>query len=63
MLVLSRQASEKIQIGDDITITIVRITSTTVRVGIDAPRHLNIVRTELVAASPAEAPVAARPAA
>lgn len=50
MLVLSRKPGEKIRIGDDITITIVRIGPATVRLGIDAPRELNIVRDELVAA-------------
>lgn len=50
MLVLSRKPSEQIHIGPDITITIVRIGPNTVRLGIDAPRELNIVRDELVAA-------------
>lgn len=47
MLVLSRKVTEKILIGDDIAITIVRIGPNTVRVGIDAPPHVNIVRAEL----------------
>ena len=47
MLVLSRKAGERILIGDDIKITIVRIGPNTVRLGIDAPGHLNIVREEL----------------
>lgn len=49
MLVLSRKPGEKIRIGDNITITIVRIGPNTVRLGIDAPRDMNIVRDELVA--------------
>ena len=47
MLVLSRKAGERILIGDEIAITIVRIGPNSVRVGIDAPRTMNIVREEL----------------
>lgn len=47
MLVLSRKPGEKIHLGDSITITIVRIGPNTVRVGIDAPRDVKIVREEL----------------
>lgn len=47
MLVLSRKPGEKILIGDDVTITIVRIGPNTVRIGIEAPRSMNIVREEL----------------
>jgi carbon storage regulator len=47
MLVLSRKPGEKILIGDNVTITIVRIGPNTVRLGIDAPRDMNIVREEL----------------
>lgn len=48
MLVLSRKRDEKILIGDDIEITVCRIGPNAVRLGIDAPEHLNIVRGELV---------------
>lgn len=47
MLVLSRKTSERILIGDDIAITIVRIGPNSVRIGIEAPKSLNIVREEL----------------
>lgn len=47
MLVLSRKTSERILIGDDIAITIVRIGPNSVRIGIEAPRTMNIVREEL----------------
>ena len=48
MLVLSRKPGEKVLIGDQITITVVRIGPNTVRIGIDAPRGMNIVRQELL---------------
>lgn len=47
MLVLSRKPGEKILIGDNVSITIVRIGPNTVRIGIEAPRNMNIVREEL----------------
>ena len=49
MLVLSRKTGERILIGDEIEVTIVRIGPNTVRIGIDAPRDMNIVRDELCA--------------
>lgn len=48
MLVLSRRESEALLIGDDIKITIVRIGMKFVTIGIDAPKHINIVRDELI---------------
>lgn len=47
MLVLSRKPGEKILIGDQIVVTIVRVGPNTVRLGIEAPRDMNIVREEL----------------
>ena len=47
MLVLSRKPGERILIGENVSVTIVRIGPNTVRLGIDAPRELNIVREEL----------------
>lgn len=48
MLVLSRKTSEQIMIGNDIVITIVDISGKNVRVGIEAPDHIQILRAELV---------------
>jgi len=48
MLVLSRKPNERILIGSEIKITVIRIGPNSVRIGIDAPGHLNIVREELV---------------
>lgn len=47
MLVLSRKVNERIQIGDDITITVVRLSTGSVRIGIEAPGHMTILRDEL----------------
>lgn len=47
MLVLSRKTGERIMIGDQITLTVVRIGPNNVRLGIECPRELNIVREEL----------------
>lgn len=47
MLVLTRKVKERIQIGDDITITVVRIKGRTVRLGIEAPSQLRVRREEL----------------
>jgi len=47
MLVLSRKVGEKIWIGEDIAITVVKISNNGVRLGIDAPHELAIVREEL----------------
>lgn len=46
-LVLSRKPGEKILIGDNVAVTIVRIGPNTVRIGIEAPKSMNIVRSEL----------------
>lgn len=48
MLVLSRKPGERILIGGNITVAIVRIGPNNVRLGIEAPREMNIVREELV---------------
>lgn len=49
MLVLTRKLDEKIQIGNDITITLVRVQGNTVRIGIEAPRDIRVIRAELEA--------------
>ena len=49
MLVLSRKPGESILIGDDIEISIVEVRGDTVRIGINAPRNITILRQELMA--------------
>ena len=52
MLVLTRKLREQIRIGDNITISVVRIRGNTVRVGIEAPRQVRVVRGELTTDGP-----------
>jgi carbon storage regulator CsrA len=55
MLVLSRRTSQQIMIGPEIRITVVRIDRNQVRLGIQAPPGLSILRSELLATPPAPA--------
>lgn len=48
MLVLTRKIMEKLYIGDSICITVVRLEGGQVRLGIEAPREVSVVRAELV---------------
>src|SRR3954452_10222149 len=48
MLVLTRKLMEKLFIGDDICVTVVRLEGGQVRLGIEAPREISVVRAELV---------------
>jgi carbon storage regulator len=47
MLVLTRKAGEKIHIGDHITITLLSSHGGRVRIGIDAPPVIRVMRAEL----------------
>ena len=65
MLVLSRKESQRIRLGDSIVITIVKISGDKVRVGIEAPANVLVLRDELEPRDPAapSAPVELAPAA
>lgn len=57
MLVLSRKESESILIGDNVRITVITAADGRARIGIEAPRHVHILRQELSAdAYPKHAP-------
>jgi carbon storage regulator CsrA len=47
MLVLTRKLQEQIKIGDEIVITILQVRGQSVRVGIQAPRDVRVLRAEL----------------
>jgi len=48
MLVLTRKAGEQIRIGNNIVVTVLEVLGNKVRVGIDAPDNISIVRGELI---------------
>lgn len=47
MLVLSRKESQRIRLGDSIVLTIVKIAGDKVRIGIEAPDNVLVLRDEL----------------
>jgi len=47
MLVLSRKESERIRLGDSIVVTIIRVSGDKVRLGIEAPPEVIVLRDEL----------------
>jgi carbon storage regulator len=47
MLILTRKPKQKIEIGGNITVTILRATRRLVRLGIDAPDGIRVIRTEI----------------
>jgi len=55
MLVLTRKAAETIQIGDDIVIKVIKTGTGTVKIGIDAPNAVRVLRGELLETIPVEA--------
>ncbi len=58
MLVLSRRESERIRLGDSIVITVVRVSGDKVRLGIEAPSDVLVLREELEPHGPVPTPVA-----
>lgn len=61
MLVLSRKDGETIRIGDNIVITVVRASGNTVRLGIEAPPEILVLRGELTRQAAADAPCSPAP--
>lgn len=47
MLVLSRKLGEKIVIGDNIVVTVVKIDRNQIRIGIEAPHDVPVYREEI----------------
>jgi len=50
MLVLSRKLGEKIVIGDNIVVTVVKIDRNQIRIGIEAPQDVPVYREEIMPA-------------
>ena len=59
MLVLSRKVGERVLIGKDIAVTVVRISGGGVRLGIQAPSDLAVIREELSGSSEPANPLGA----
>ena len=53
MLVLSRRENERIRLGDSIVVTVVRLSGDKVRLGIEAPADVVVLRDELQSLSAA----------
>ncbi len=53
MLILQRKAGESLVIGENITVTVVSVDSGRVRLAIDAPSDVSILRSELIKAAAA----------
>lgn len=47
MLVITRKAGERINLGDDITVTVLEVSGSSVRIGIEAPADVRIFRHEI----------------
>lgn len=47
MLILTRKVGESINIGDEITVTILGVQGLQVRLGINAPKHVSVHREEI----------------
>jgi carbon storage regulator len=60
MLVLSRKQSQRIRLGDSITVTVVRVCGDKVRLGIEAPPDMLVLRDELDRRDPDPALVPSR---
>ncbi|HWA99529.1 MAG TPA: carbon storage regulator [Pirellulales bacterium] len=56
MLVLSRREDEALVIGDSIVVTVLRVAGDKVRLGIQAPADVTILRNELAASRQDETP-------
>ena len=52
MLVLTRKHNETLHIGNDIVLTIVRVRGDSVRIGIQAPKEIHVMRSELLGMQP-----------
>jgi carbon storage regulator len=60
MLVITRKSGEKICLGDDVTVTVLEVVGSTVRLGIEAPTEIPVYRHEIWAAVKAENQAAAQ---
>ncbi len=50
MLILSRRVGESVMIGDDVVVTVLEVRGDSIRIGITAPRDVQVHREEIYAA-------------
>ena len=48
MLVITRQTGDSLRIGEDIIVTVLEVNGDRIKIGIDAPRSVPIMRSEVV---------------
>jgi carbon storage regulator len=62
MLILTRRPGERIMIGNDpITVTVLAVNGNQVRLGVEAPPHVLVLREELLGHKPASPPAKGAP--
>jgi carbon storage regulator len=54
VLVLTRRKNQSIVIGDDIVVTVLEVKGDQIRLGITAPREVQVYREELLGQSPTQ---------
>jgi len=47
VLILTRRVGEKVMIGDDVSVTVLRVKGNQVRLGVDAPKSVSVQREEI----------------
>jgi carbon storage regulator len=48
VLILTRRVGEAVMIGDDVTVTVLRVKGNQVRLGVDAPKTVSVQREEIL---------------
>ena len=47
MLILTRREGESVRIGEDVTVTVLRVKGSQVRLGVNAPKNVSVLREEI----------------
>ena len=56
MLVITRRPNQSLHIGRDVTVTVIQVKGNDVRIAIDAPRHVRVLRGEILHRGENESP-------